>query len=128
MRKALLLTVGLVLAATSAWGQSTSRDRNEDSRGEWRESYGRWDRDRDDRRGRFMRDDDDGRSGGGSRFYLRSGDTQLRVVCGDREPTRTCVDAALMMFERVQSQQGAAARAPDPSPSAPTPPGSPPYQ
>jgi hypothetical protein len=69
-----------------------------------------------------MRDDDDDRSGRGARFFLRSGDTQLRAVCGDRESTQACVDAALRMFDRLQSQSGTAAR---PGPSAP---GSPPPQ
>ena len=63
------------------------------------------DRDRGERFGRSMREDDDrDRPGRGARFFLRSGDTQLRVVCGDGESTRACVDAALSMFDRVQSQ------------------------
>lgn len=69
-----------------------------------------------------MRDDDEegrgSRDGRGARFFLRSGDTQLRVVCGNRESTQTCVDAALRMFDRMQSQQGTAAR----TPSAPAQP------
>jgi hypothetical protein len=43
---------------------------------------------------------------------VRSGDTQLRVVCSDRESTQACVDAALRMFDRVQSQPRAATSAP----------------
>jgi hypothetical protein len=52
-----------------------------------------------------MRSEDDD-SGRGASFFLRSGDTQIRVVCDERESTRACVDAALTMFDRVRSQQG----------------------
>ena len=105
MRKALILAAGLALIGTSAWSQSISRDDDDgDRRGRWHDSRSGWDR--DERRGRAMRDDDDDddRSGRGSRFFLRSGDTQLRVVCGSEESTQACVDAALRMFDRVQSQ------------------------
>jgi hypothetical protein len=113
MRKALILAAGLALIGTSAWSQSISRDDEDgDRRGRWHDSRGGWDRDRgrdddrDERRGRAMRDEDDedDRSGRGSRFSLRSGDTQLRVVCGSEESTQACVDAALRMFDRLQSQ------------------------
>jgi hypothetical protein len=111
MKRVLILAVGLALAGTSAWGQNASRDRDDFNRGGWRESRDGWDRDRDRRHGPGMRDDDEdedrgSRSGGGARFFLRSGDTQLRVTCGDRESTQSCVDAALRMFDRLQSQQG----------------------
>jgi hypothetical protein len=127
MRKTLLLAIGLALIGTSAWSQSSSRDRDDYPRGRWHEGAGRWDRDRDDdrdgdrgeRSGRSMRDDDDrDRPGRGARFFLRSGDTQLRVVCGDGESTRACVDAALTMFDRVQSQ---ARTTSSPTPSSPAP-------
>jgi hypothetical protein len=75
----------------------------------------------------MMRDDDDNdndnsRSGRGARFFLRSGDTQLRVVCGDEESTRACVDAALSMFDRVQSQSRSttgSSTSPSPAPASP---------
>ncbi len=132
MRKALLLAAGLALLSTSAWSQSSSRDRDEFDRGGWRESRDEWDRDgdrdRDRRRGSRMRDDDDrddddddARSGRGARFFLRSGDTQLRAVCGDRESTQACVDAALRMFDRLQAQSGTAARSGTPAPASPPP-------
>lgn len=127
MRKALILAAGLVLVGTSAWSQSYSRDDDGDRRGRWYESRDRWDggRDRDDDRGdrrrRAMRDDDDDdRPGGNAHFFVRSGDTQLRVVCSDRESTQACVDAALRMFDRVQSQPRAATSSP--APMAPTTP------
>jgi hypothetical protein len=49
---------------------------------------------------------------------VRSGDTQLHVVCNDRDSTQACVDAALRMFDRVQSQPRAAASSPAPPPPA----------
>jgi hypothetical protein len=123
MRTAFILAAGLTLFATGAWSQESSRDRDDFDRGTWRESRDGWDRDRDRRRGPMMRhddDDQDDRSERGARFFLRSGDTQLRVVCGNRESTQSCVDAALRMFDRVQSQQGTTTRAPTtPAPSQP---------
>jgi hypothetical protein len=124
MKSAFILAAGLALFATGAFGQESSRDRDEFNRGSWRENHDGWDRDRDRRRGSSMRDDDDDdrddRSERGARFFLRSGDTQLRVVCGSRESTQSCVDAALRMFDRVQSQQGTTTRAPTtPAPSQP---------
>jgi len=124
MRKALILAAGLVLVAGSAWSQSSSRDRDDYGGRGWHENRQGWDGDRDRWRSRVMRednDDDDGdardnRPGRGARFFLRSGDTQLRIVCGERESTQTCVDAALRMFERVQSQA-----APSRAPAAPAP-------
>ena len=124
MRKALILAAGLALIGTSAWSQSSSRDDDNGRHGRWYDSRDRWDGDRDrdddrgDRRRRAMRDHDDDdrsdRSGGNAHFFVRSGDTQLRVVCSDRESTQACVDAALRMFDRVQSQPRAATTAPTP--------------
>ncbi|WP_445503476.1 hypothetical protein [Microvirga sp. G4-2] len=118
MRKVLLLAVGLALVGTSAWSQSSSRD-DDDRRDRWHDNYDRWDRDRgapDERRERAMREDDDrdDRSGGNARFFVRSGDTQLRVICGDRESTQACVDAALRLYDRVQSQPRAGTGSPMP--------------
>lgn len=120
MRKALILAAGLVLLGAPAWSQSSSSDDDDDRRGRWYESRDRWDRDRDDRperRLRAMRGDDD-RRGGNAHFFVRSGDTQLRVVCSDRDSTQTCVDAALRMFDRVQSQPRPATGSPAPTPPA----------
>ena len=124
MRKALILAAGLALIGTSAWSQSPSRDDDDDRGGRWYDSRDGWDGDRDrgddrgERRRRAMRDDDDDRPGGHAHFFVRSGDTQLRVVCSDRESTQACVDSALRMFDRVQSQPRAAT-------SSPTPPATP---
>jgi hypothetical protein len=122
MKTAFLLAAGLAFVATGAISQESSRDRDDAGRGGWHDRRDGWDRDMDRRRGPMMRDDDEAeqgnRSGRGSRFFLRSGDTQLRVVCGNRESTQTCVDAALRMFDRMQSQQGTATR----TPSAPAQP------
>lgn len=110
MRKAFLLAAGFLVLATGAWAQESSRDRDDFDRGGWRENREGWDRDQDRRRGPMMmredRDDSD-RSERGARFFLRSGDTQLRIVCGNRESTQSCVDAALRMFDRLQSQTNA---------------------
>jgi len=122
MRKAFLLAAGFLVLATGAWAQESSRDRDDFDRGGWRENRESWDRDRDRRRSQMMmredRDDSD-RSERGARFFLRSGDTQLRIVCGNRESTQSCVDAALRMFDRLQSQTNA-------RPPASTPPAQPP--
>src|SRR5919112_2976052 len=119
MRKALILAAGLALIGTSAWSQSLSRDDDDDRRGRWYDSRDRWDGNRDrggdrgERRRGAMRGDDDGdRPGGHAHFFVRSGETEVRVVCSDRESTQACVDAALRMFDRVQSQQNAPSRAP----------------
>jgi hypothetical protein len=113
MRKVLLLAVGLALVGTSAWSQSSSRD-DDDRRDRWHDDYDRWDRgEREERHGRAMREDDD-RSGRNARFFLRSGDTELRVVCGERESTQACVDSALRIYERVQSQSRATTGSPVP--------------
>jgi len=120
MRKVLLLSAGLMVLATGAWSQESSRDRDDYDRGGWREHRDGWDRDRDRRRGpMMMQEDRDGsdRLELGARFFLRSGDTQLRIVCGNRESTQSCVDAALRLFDRLQSQQ-----ATRPSSSAPSQP------
>jgi hypothetical protein len=104
MCKAVLLAIGLALIGTSAWSQSSSRDDDGDRRNRWHDGRDRWDGDRDDRSGR------------NARFFVRSGDTQLRVVCGDRESTQACVDAALRVFDRVQAQPRTATSAPSPQP------------
>jgi|SRR3954454_18957749 len=117
MRKVLLLAFGLALVGTSAWSQTASRG-DDDRRGRWQDDRGRWDRgmdDRDEWRGRAMSEDDD-RPGRNARFFVRSGDTQLRIVCGDRESTQSCVDSALRIFDRVQSQPRATTGAPTPTP------------
>jgi hypothetical protein len=109
MRKAFLLAAGFLVLATGAWAQESSRDRDDFDRGGWRENREGWDRDRDRRGPMMMREDrdDSDRWERGARFFLRSGDTQLRIVCGNRESTQSCVDAALRMFDRLQSQTNA---------------------
>jgi hypothetical protein len=100
MRKAILLAAAMVASASVAQAQGRDRDRDDDDdyRREYREERGR---DRDDyhrwhRRGGF---------GGGARFFIRSGETRLGVVCDRGESMRTCVDAALTLFDRIR--QGA---------------------
>ncbi len=114
MSKALLLAVALALSASSAQAQGRDRDDDDDAwkdRREYREERGR-DRDEDDgwgeeRRGRF------GGRGGGTRFFLRSGETRLGMVCDRSESMRNCVDAALTLLDRARQAASA-------SPSATT--------
>jgi hypothetical protein len=126
MKTALILAVGLTVFSTGAWAQDSSGDRDDYGRGGWRETRDGWDRDGDRRRGPMMREDEDDsredRLGRGARFFLRSGDTQVRVVCGNRESTQSCVDAALRMFDRMQSQPGPTGRSPPTSMPAPAQP------
>jgi hypothetical protein len=108
MRKAIILAAGLGLLATSAFGQGSWRDRDDDDRRGWREDRRDGGRDRDEMRGRSMRDDDEGGSSRPARFLLRSGEARIAVRCDDRESMRACVDAALTLFDRVRTQQGTA--------------------
>lgn len=113
MRKTLIAAAGFALLATPAWSQGSYYGGGGYDRWERRESRGGWDRDLDDRRGHpmrhgmrhGMRDDHDGR-GSGARFFLRNGDRRLGVVCGTQESTEACVNAALRLLERAESQQG----------------------
>jgi hypothetical protein len=130
MHGAILVAVGLIVAATAVQAQSSRRDEPwEDS---WRGERREWRDDRDhrrgdDRRGRDERRADDdrqgrslARSGGTSaRFMVRSGDTRLGVVCDEAETMRNCVDAALLMFDRVRqaAPAGSPTSAPPASPS-----------
>ncbi|CAH1654836.1 Eukaryotic translation initiation factor 4B [Hyphomicrobiales bacterium] len=123
MRSSLIIGAIFALTTFPALAQDMSGAGN---RG-WdeRRGYGRdWRSDRDDRGDRADRQDrdeqrdwrssmhemrdhergDQDMSGGGSGFLIRSGDIRLAVRCGDRETMRSCVDAALMLFDRVQSR------------------------
>jgi len=83
MRKSLILAAGLALVATSAFAQGSPRDRDDSNHGGWSEGRGDRGRDFGEWRGRMMMRGDDHRddsSGSGARFFLRSGDTQLRIV------------------------------------------------
>ena len=98
MRSALLLAAALALSASAAQAQGRDRDRDDDDT--WRER-------REYREDRSRRDDDHGwhhRSGmgGGARFFLRSGDTRLGVVCDRGESMRNCVEAALTLFDKIR--------------------------
>ena len=119
MRKAIILAAGLGLLATSALGQGSWRDRNDDDRRGWREDRRDGGGDRDDMRGRSMRDDDGGGSSRPARFLLRSGETRMAIRCDDRESMRACVDAALTLFDRVRTQQSTTTNAPTTAPASP---------
>lgn len=133
MRTAAISALGLLLAAGSAWAQSSydDRDRSDrDDRGAYssqsydsdrysrssdstRDRSGGWDRSR-------MRHHWSGHHGGyhgksssgnGASFYLKSGDKEFRVDCGDDDSIRECVDAALLMFREVQDTSPASTSA-----------------
>jgi hypothetical protein len=138
MFKTSLVAVGMALIASSAWSQSSWRDSSDrgwqggdryggpERRGGWSgdreesmrgdrggERPGGWGGDREDSMG-SSRDEHVGR---GARFTLQTGDWRLSVACDPRETARACVDSALTLFDRVRSQQGAAA--PSSAPAAP---------
>ncbi|WP_210497015.1 hypothetical protein [Microvirga antarctica] len=120
MRTVLILAAGLTVMATSAFSQPYSRDRDDAGRGGWYERRGDWERGRepDDRHGSASpseNEPDNDRGDGGARFSLRMGDTHIRVVCGDREPSRACVEAAILLLDRVKAS--APASPPPPSPA-----------
>jgi len=125
MRKAILFAIGLSLAASAAHAQSSRRDDRDDG---WRSDRREWRDDRggdryDDRRGRSMAMDSQG--GRGARFMVRIGDARIRVACDPGETMRNCVDAALLLFDRVRqaapSTSPSSGSSPAPSTTAPTP-------
>jgi hypothetical protein len=104
MRKALLLVVVVALSGSAAQAQGRDRDDDDDAswsdhrqysdeRGRHGDDDENW---RGDRRGRF------GGRGGGARFFVRSGETRVGVVCGSEESMRNCVDAALTLLSRAK--------------------------
>ena len=121
MRKAIILAAGAALLATSALGQSSWRERDDDRRG-WREERPDGGRDRDQMRARSLREDDDegGRSRG-ARYVLRSGDARLAVRCDDRESMRTCLEVTLTLFDKIRAQPGAASGSTSTAPASPAP-------
>lgn len=44
-----------------------------------------------------------GGMGGGARFMLRSGDTQLAVRCDGQESMRTCVETTITLMDKARS-------------------------
>jgi hypothetical protein len=120
MRRALSIAITLACVATAADAQGSRRDdrdgdRWRDDGREWREDRGG--RDHDDHGWRQRRHMNGER--GGARLFLRSGDTRLGVVCDEGESMRSCVDAALTLFDRGR-QIGSST----PSPSSSSPPSS----
>jgi hypothetical protein len=108
MRKAMLLAVALLVSASVAQAQGRDRDRDDDEdsyRREYREDRGR---DRDDHHRRHHW----GGHGGGARFFIRSGETRLAVVCDRGDSMRNCVDAALTLFDKIRQAPGSGASGP----------------
>jgi hypothetical protein len=123
MRKTIVMAGVLALSASMAHAQGRDRDRDDDEDG-WR--------DRREYRAERGRDyDEDHRSwhhgsghkrGGGARFFLRSGETRLGVVCDTAESMRNCVDAAMTLFDKVrQGALGTSGATGGPSTPAPRP-------
>ena len=122
MRKALLMAFALALSASSAQAQGRDRDRGDDDgwkidHREYREGRGLDDDDerREEHRGRFGR-------GGGARFFVRSGETRLGIICDSGESMRNCVDAALTLLDRAKqasSAEPSATGGSSPSPARP---------
>lgn len=121
-----LTALGFCLAAGSALAQSSyeapnrdeGRSNTYDSRGIDSRTSGS---DRSQRSDDWDQDQSQGDGGSprarGAAFYLKSGDKEFRVDCGNDEPTRECVDAALTMFREIEKPTGAAAMTPSSVPS-----------
>jgi hypothetical protein len=123
MRKLTVIAIGLTLAATAAHAQSSRHDDRDEGwrsdRREWRDDRG-WHRNDNDRGGRSMM----GSGRGGARFMVRNGDSRIGVVCDPGETMRNCVDAALVLFDKVRQATPSTSPSSGPSSStttAPTP-------
>jgi hypothetical protein len=113
MKKTLVLALALAAAASPALSQTQGSSRADDQEGyssgrgggggSWREDRG-W-RERDGDRGRRVSDDERSsrRPTGGASFMVRSGDARVAVRCDAGESMRACVDATLILLERVRS-------------------------
>ena len=97
MQRTLIALAAMIVLAWPALGQSWSRWDERDSsdredRGRSSKEYPRW-HDMGDHHG----------SGRGARFMVRSGDSVVAVRCDGSESMRSCVDATLVLLERVRS-------------------------
>jgi hypothetical protein len=97
MQRMLIALAGVIVLASPALSQNWSRWDDRDSsdhedRGRSKRDYPRW-HDMDDHHG----------SGRGARFMVRSGDSAVAVRCDGSESMRSCVDATLVLLERVRS-------------------------
>lgn len=121
MRTVLISGLGLMLATGSVWAQSnydyrdrdSSRDRGYSDSDRGTVDFNDYNGDRSVRRegwngdhagdhNRHHNHHGKGHGSSGARFYLKAGDREFRVRCGDEDSTRECVDAALTMFRAVQ--------------------------
>jgi hypothetical protein len=143
MRKALLIA-SLTLLSNAAWSQTRDEESRPSSRSwdyrdgsdhrGWREERGGgqdWER----RSGTVMHGGemrggqmDGGHMGGGqgsARFRIRSGDASVLVRCGDDEPMKACVEATMMLLDKLRSMPPAPAASSNPSPGSPAAPSPP---
>lgn len=139
MKRTILIVAGSLLLGVPAFAQQSdraydrsdqSRDRRDQERNDWRdrgadEGRGGW-----TERERNARSDDEGggmqrRAGRnrGARFFIKSGDTEIKVKCDAQESMRACVDAVNTLMERSRAMSGPAATTPPPAPSTPSKPG-----
>jgi hypothetical protein len=121
MHKAILFAVGLAFIANTAQAQSSRRyDTDDDDsragRREWRDI-----RNHDDDDDEGWRRSDQVRGSKGARFMLRSGDTAVRVACDSRDSLRSCVDAALMLFDKLRQAGPASGTSNSPGSTTPSP-------
>ncbi len=92
-----------VTLSTPALAQGSPRG---DDRESWRDDRGYSYRAPDDMPAPRMRHRHfERREGGGASFFLRSGDVQLNVKCDERESMRACVEAAMIMFDKVRTER-----------------------
>ena len=106
MQRMLIALGALIVLASPASSQNWSRWDDRDSsdhedRGRSKRDYPRW-HDMDDHHG----------SGRGARFMVRSGDSVVAVRCDGSESMRSCVDATLVLLERVRSSSPGAGSSP----------------
>lgn len=123
---ATITALGLILASSSAWAQSGYNDRSrgdgyqDQSERSTGNSYRHhWERGGD-------QNDDHSNEGKsrhtrGASLYLKNGDKEFRVDCGDDDSTRECVDAAMLMFREMHGTTATSTSATSGSSSSATP-------
>ena len=62
---------------------------------------------------------------GSAHFRIRSGDASVMVRCGDEEPMKACVEAAMMLLDKLRSKPPAPGVSSTPSPAPPDGPSTP---
>lgn len=128
MRIATITALGLVLASSSVWAQSTYNDNSRNDGHRYQDQSERtggdayrhhWER------GGGQNDDQSSygktRHTRGASLYLKNGDKEFRVDCGDDDSTRECVDAAMLLFREMHGVTGTSPSATSGSSTSATP-------